>query len=80
MKERIRRVIADYARLATAVDGLEDTADLYAAGMTSHASVNLMLALENEFDVEFPDEMLRRDVFESITAISNAIERILEAG
>jgi len=76
VKERIRRVIADYARLATAVDGLEDTADLYAAGMTSHASVNLMLALENEFDVEFPDRMLRRGVFESVSSIKAALEEL----
>ena len=76
MKERIRRVIADYARLPTDVDGLEDTADLYAAGMTSHASVNLMLALENEFDIEFPDRMLRRGVFESVSSIQAALEEL----
>ena len=29
--------------------------------MTSHASVNLMLALENEFDIEFPDRMLNAE-------------------
>jgi acyl carrier protein len=41
--------------------------------MTSHASVNVMLALEDAFDVEFPDEMLRRSVFESISAIGAAV-------
>jgi len=41
--------------------------------MTSHASVNVMLALEDHFDVEFPDRMLKRDVFESIDAIASAI-------
>jgi acyl carrier protein len=76
MEERIRRVIADYARLATDVSALDDTADLYAAGMTSHASVNLMLALENEFDVEFPDRMLRRGVFESVNSIRTALEEL----
>ena len=35
-------------------------ADLYAAGMTSHASVNVMLALEDAFDIEFPDELLTK--------------------
>ena len=34
--------------------------------MTSHASVNVMLALEGEFEIEFPDHMLKRSVFESI--------------
>jgi acyl carrier protein len=76
MNDRIRRVIAESARLPTDVGELADTADLYAAGMTSHASVNLMLALENEFDVEFPDHMLRRSVFESIAAIHAALEEL----
>ncbi len=76
MNDRIRRVIAESARLPSDVDGLSETADLYAAGMTSHASVNLMLALENEFDVEFPDHMLRRSVFESIASIRAALEEL----
>ena len=38
--------------------------------MTSHASVNVMLALETAFDVEFPDAMLKRSVFESVRSIS----------
>lgn len=41
--------------------------------MTSHASVNLMLALEDEFDIEFPDEMLTRSAFESISSIESAL-------
>ena len=44
--------------------------------MTSHASVNVMLALEGEFDVEFPDHMLKRSVFESIAAIRTAIDEL----
>ena len=41
--------------------------------MTSHASVNVMLALEDHFDVEFPDRMLTRAVFESIASIERAL-------
>ena len=44
--------------------------------MTSHASVNVMLALETEFDIEFPDRMLKRSVFESISAIQTAISEL----
>ena len=44
--------------------------------MTSHASVNVMLALEDAFDVEFPDGMLKRSVFESVAAISDALEQL----
>jgi acyl carrier protein len=72
----IRRVIREHARLPVDVDGLNDDADLFAAGMTSHASVNLMLALEDAFDLEFPDRMLTRGVFESIASITAAITEL----
>ena len=72
--ERIRQVLATYTAVSRwPRTGLPDEANLYSAGMTSHASVNVMLALEEEFDVEFPDEMLTRSAFESITAIAGAL-------
>jgi acyl carrier protein len=76
MTDEIRRVIKEHGRLPVDVDTLDDDADLFAAGMTSHASVNLMLGLEDAFDVEFPDHMLKRSVFESVSAIRAALEEI----
>ena len=73
IKDTIRKILRDQARLSVDVASLSDDADLYQAGMTSHASVNIMLALEGEFDVEFPDRMLKRSVFESIASMSAAI-------
>jgi acyl carrier protein len=73
MNEKIRQILRDHARLPVDVDTLSDDADLYHAGMTSHASVGVMLALEDAFDVEFPDRMLTRNVFESVSAISAAL-------
>jgi acyl carrier protein len=74
--ERIRKVLATHGRLPVEADRLPDDANLYSVGMTSHASVNVMLALEEEFDVEFPDEMLTRSAFESINSISGALETL----
>jgi acyl carrier protein len=71
--EKIRKILKDHGRLSKDVTGLAEDADLYQAGLTSHASVNVMLALEGEFDVEFPDHMLKRSVFESIASMSAAI-------
>jgi len=79
MTDKIRQAVSDHARLPVDVATLSDDADLYQAGMTSHASVNVMLALEDAFDLEFPDRMLRRDVFESIAAIRSALSE-LQAG
>jgi acyl carrier protein len=72
----IRRILKEHGRLAADIATLRDTDDLYQAGLTSHASVNVMLALEGEFDVEFPDHMLRRAVFESVTAIAMALNQL----
>ena len=76
MIEEIRQIINDHARLPSDVGELASDADLYQAGMTSHASVNVMLALEDHFDVEFPDRMLKRSVFESISSIAAALEEL----
>ena len=76
MTEEIRKIIAEHALLSVEVAGLPPDADLYQAGMTSHASVNVMLALEDHFDIEFPDRMLTRDVFESIVAIERALSEL----
>ena len=72
----IRSVLREHARLPVDIDTLGDDADLFAAGMTSHASVNLMLALEDAFDIEFPDRMLTRGVFDSVSAIAAAIAEL----
>jgi acyl carrier protein len=76
MNEKIRQAISDHARLGIGVDTLSDDADLYQAGMSSHASVNVMLALEDAFDIEFPDRMLTRTVFESIGSIRAALTEL----
>jgi acyl carrier protein len=78
--QKIRRILKDHGRLSKDADALAAEADLYEAGMTSHASVNVMLALEGRFDIEFPDRMLRREVFGSIRAIRSAIEELKAAG
>ncbi len=79
MNEEIRQIIKDHGRLRVDAASLSDDDDLYQAGMTSHASVNVMLALEDHFDVEFPDRLLERAVFESIGAIAAALTELTEA-
>jgi acyl carrier protein len=76
VQAQVREVLAAHARLPVAVEGLGSDADLFSAGMSSHASVNVMLALEDVFDLEFPDSMLKRRAFGSIAAISAAIAEL----
>ncbi len=78
MTNDIRAILKDHGRLNSDVTTLCETQDLYQLGMTSHASVNVMLALEGKFGIEFPDRMLKRSVFESIASIRSAIEELTE--
>jgi acyl carrier protein len=76
MDDAIRQILDDHGRLPIESSSITADADLYLAGLTSHASVNVMLALEDAFDVEFPDDMLRRSTFESIDAIKQALTEL----
>ena len=76
---RIRQILLAHGRLSRELQSLTDEADLYQAGMTSHASVNVMLALESEFELEFPDHMLTRNVFNSVASIRTALEELASA-
>ena len=79
MESQIRTVLKDHARLAKDALTLDVNEDLYQAGMTSHTSVNVMLGLEGAFDVEFPDHMLQRKVFNSIASIRGALLELTTA-
>jgi acyl carrier protein len=74
MDETIRKILEEHG---VDIAKLRDEDDLYGAGMTSHASVNVMLALEDEFEIEFPEAMLRKSTFESVAAIRNALGELI---
>ena len=73
MDDSIRDPLSLHAGLQTPPSALADDADLYGAGMTSFATVQLMLALEEAFDVEFPEDRLNAKTFTSIATIRSAL-------
>jgi acyl carrier protein len=75
---RVRDVLDKFGKLPVSATELDPSADLYDSGLTSHASVNVMIALEDEFDVEFPDTMLQKSTFGSIDAIATAIAQLTD--
>jgi acyl carrier protein len=75
----VRSALRDHGRLAVDVDDLDEHADLYRAGLSSHASVSLMLALEERLEIEFPERMLRRGAFASISAIRANLRELMGA-
>jgi acyl carrier protein len=74
MKQKIRDLLAKHGGLPVSIDQVADDADLYAAGLSSFASVQIMLAIEDAFDIEFPDNLLNRKSFQSVAAITRTVE------
>jgi acyl carrier protein len=72
----IREVLEAQGRLPVTALSLKDDDDLYENGLSSHASVNVMLALEDAFGIEFPDSLLRKATFESVASIREALETL----
>jgi acyl carrier protein len=79
MEDEIRNILVEHGRMPVDVAALGDDDDLFQAGLTSHANVNVLLALEDAFDVEFPESMLRRSTFESVSAIRAALTELVGA-
>jgi len=72
-QQQIRDILAENGRLAVPVNTLGDQADLFSAGLDSLAIVNVLMRLEEEFDIELPDEMLQRKSFSSIATIDSVV-------
>ena len=77
MDEMIRSILVEHGRLSCDVTQLADVADLYRVGLTSHSTVNVMLALEDTFEIEVPDHMLRKSTFQSVAAIRAVVIRLM---
>ncbi len=74
--DAVREIVAQHGRLSVDVAQLDAESDLYAAGLTSLATVGIMLALEDRFDIEFPESMLSRKTFKSIFSIAEAVTNL----
>lgn len=69
VEQVVRGALADHGRLAVDARDVASIADLYTLGLTSHASVTVMLAIEDDLDTEFPDALLHRSTFATVEAL-----------
>jgi D-alanine--poly(phosphoribitol) ligase subunit 2 len=77
MRDRVRTIVGSMNLLPVPVDGLSDQDNLFDAGMTSFGSVQLMLAVEEEFDIEFPNSLLTRKTFATIGGLISAVNQLV---
>jgi len=74
--DQVRQILNAHGKLSVDATSLAEDADLYEVGLSSFATVQMMLALEEAFDVEIPDQMLNRRTFESISAIAGVVKSL----
>ena len=77
-EEIVRKILMEHSKLSIDLNTVPSDSDLYDAGLTSLTTVNVMLAIEDHFDVEFEDSMLARTTFQSVDSLVNAVEILLE--
>lgn len=72
----VRDVLGARANLSVpaATVGADD--DLFDRGLTSLATVEVMLALEERLGIEFPDAALTRGTFRSVAALRDTLSRL----
>jgi phosphopantetheine--protein transferase-like protein len=80
LDDRIRAVLDEHGQLVDDAATLSEDHDLGRLGLTSHASVNVLLALEETFDVTIPPSMTQAATFRSIATIRNAVDSLLDSG
>jgi acyl carrier protein len=72
----IRDILRQNEALSPVVDSLGENDDLFEKGLDSFGSVQLMLALEDRFEIEFPDSLLNRRSFSSIAVIRDTVAKL----
>lgn len=76
MEDQLRGILDEVGGLATPVAEITADQDLFAAGLTSFATVTVMLAIEEEFEVEFPDRLLNRATFKTIATLVGVVTEL----
>jgi acyl carrier protein len=73
MRNELRSIVETHGKLSRPIAMITDEADLFAVGLDSLAVVNVMLAIEETFEVEFREDLLNRASFSSIAALEHAV-------
>jgi len=74
--ERIRDLVREFAPALPADPARAREADLHDCGLTSMATVKLMLAIEAAYDLAIPDAELTPENFRSIASIEALVARL----
>jgi acyl carrier protein len=75
-RDQISSIVRALLAKRTATPFIDDAQDLTDLGLTSLDMVNLMLAVEDAFEIEIPQRQMTPANFRSIVAIENLVNRV----
>ncbi|GAA2682754.1 MULTISPECIES: phosphopantetheine-binding protein [Actinosynnema] len=78
--EVVRALVDKQLNFAVHGFELKHDDDLWNLGMTSLTCLGLMLGIEDAFDVELPESLLKEDTFRSVDSITAAVDGALGGG
>ena len=77
IRDRLLRIVGEILGKPEAVAGVPAEARLSELGMSSLKMVNLMLAVEAEFDLTIPQSDITPDNFRSVASVEALLQRLL---
>ncbi len=75
--ERLKVCMVEHLKFVQSVENINDDAELTRLGLDSMAAINLMIDIEDEFGITFPDALLTPETFRTSMTLSSAIEEIM---
>lgn len=78
MRELLREIVTKHGRVALG-GAQDDDFDLFAAGLDSFGMVDVMMVVEEEFDVVFSGAALNRRSFASINTLASVVASLQAA-
>lgn len=77
--ERYVRVIENYVSPDVKKEDIMEL-NMEELGIDSFKSIQLLIDLEVEFDIEFPDAMLSMELFASPQSLLDGVNQVIESG
>lgn len=71
--QEIRTILARHGGLARTIARLSDDDCLFDNGLDSFGAVQVMMDLEEHFEVEFPEHLLSREAFSTVSNIQSLV-------
>ncbi len=79
IEHRIKQVIIRTLSLEVDAEEIDDEDALFGGGLglNSIATIEIIMGIEEEFDIEVPDEDLRVELFDSVQTMADYVRSLL---